>query len=493
MDKFFEICVKEFINFEKKINISNCQITLQSLPFNIQKELCSNPLMHLMQEENIFSFGVNFFQPYASQKMGCNLLTHIMLYPIFSIQKQACSIINYDVSQNNLLLQSLENLTSNQCSLTLNNEELIHLENCLPNFNIGSDIEQKKNTLLKNLASCDVKIIELPVGARIKLCDDIIKALNLYSPSSFSHTTSFHFKIGDLKSVTEKRLLAALSFIKNIKNVNFEKIITEKLLQYRKLERRACLSLNREDNFLKKEKPLYELINKVCFLDTTETMDPCFDIINQLEESDKKNICFESSNLNVFQESYYFENSLAKIKRICHKIFNPATHSLPSNSTNENISEVLKEIKLSNQENGTDPTQFFLNTDNGTDDFLAVNNRSGFFSTNSSDENPLYSYQQNHNLYVNDSITEEVQLDSTPEIFSNRFADLAMGFSLGFGISTLIGGIAGYCFFKRRNQSSVPKTSNREETDKSLDLTNNKSILLNDLERSVPTTSLTQL
>lgn len=53
---------------------------------------------------------------------------------------------------------------------------------------------------------------------------------------------------------------------------------------------------------------------------------------------------------------------------------------------------------------------------------------------------------------------------------TNRLADLSAGFGLGVAISLFVGGIAGYCFFKKRNQQRLPDTSNVEENHEFLDL-----------------------
>ncbi|MEN9916356.1 MAG: hypothetical protein RLY40_288 [Pseudomonadota bacterium] len=52
---------------------------------------------------------------------------------------------------------------------------------------------------------------------------------------------------------------------------------------------------------------------------------------------------------------------------------------------------------------------------------------------------------------------------STGGIFPNRLADWSAGFGLGVAVPSLVmAGIAGYCFFKKRNQQQLPDTSTVE-------------------------------
>jgi len=154
-----------------------------------------------------------------------------------------------------------------------------------------------------------------------------------------------------------------LSLQKNY-SLNTKSILLEKLLRYRRIEKIACTSLQRNNNAFEEGKPLNELLLKACFTKNTQVkneslqIDLCETYTKKINEEDRSLFCNRTSEFfNFFKSSRFYEEGFQRLQLLCNNLtgyfFN--TSEVHQKIYQENQSSIFEEIRSTNQRNGITP------------------------------------------------------------------------------------------------------------------------------------------
>lgn len=355
-------CLGEMNNFfeGETLASSPCKSTLANLPVSMQQAICRDPLSELLNEQNIFSLGENFFKKKAIHEFGCDLATQLIVNFIHFIQRESCKLIDSNDSKETISIvpinQGLESVEKNSCRSSLNPEFFNKLKACLPG-NRNMNLENPQNLTL-----CIEKINNLPLGEKIKLCDNILRALssdvstlqvnpNNYFPLSIANSN---------ETFPQNNLYKILSLQRNY-SLNIESILLEKLLHYRRIEKIACASLQRDNNAFAEGKPLNELLVKACFTKNTQIkneplqIDLCETYTKKIDKDDTSFFCNGTFKFNnFFKSNRFYEEGFHRLQSICNNLIESILNSSEVHQKiyEEKQKDIFEEIRSTNQKNG---------------------------------------------------------------------------------------------------------------------------------------------
>lgn len=339
---------------------SPCKSTLASLSVSTQQAICLDPLSELLNEKNIFSLGEDFFKKKAINELGCDLATQLVVNFLYFIQRKSCQLIDSkEIFSVVPINQGLESVKKNSCSSALNSEFINKLKDCLPNSR-NMNLEQAQNFTL-----CIQKITNLPVGEKIKLCDNILRALSSeVSTLQVNPNNYFPLSIANSNETSPQNNLYKILSLQRNYSLNTESILLEKLLLYRRIEKIACTSLQRNNNAFTEGKPLNELLSKACFTRNKQAkneplqIDLCETYTKKINEEDRSLFCNRTSEFfNFFKSSRFYEEGFQRLQLLCNNLtgyfFN--TSEVHQKIYQENQSSIFEEIRSTNQRNGITP------------------------------------------------------------------------------------------------------------------------------------------
>ncbi|WP_342227817.1 hypothetical protein [Rickettsiella endosymbiont of Rhagonycha lignosa] len=349
-------CLEEMNGFFSGETLTNspCKSSLTSLPVSTQQAICFNPLAELLNEKNIFSLGENFFKKKAINELGCDLATQLIVNFIHFIQRKSCQLIDSkEIISVVPINQGLESVKKNNCRSSLNPEFINELRVCLPDDR-RANLEKPEN-----LAICIEKINNLPLGEKIKLCDNILRALSS-DVSYLQVEPNNYFPLSTANSdeiFPQNNLYKILNLQRNY-SLNIDSILFENLLHDRRIEKIACTSLQRDNDPYAEGKPLNVLLDETCFSKKRQEkneslqIDLCEIYTKKIDKEDKSLLCNGISNF--FKSNRFCKEGLQRLQLICNNL----TESiLNSSEVRQKIYEVkqndiFEEIRNTNQRNG---------------------------------------------------------------------------------------------------------------------------------------------
>ncbi|WP_339050770.1 hypothetical protein [Rickettsiella endosymbiont of Xylota segnis] len=339
--------------FRRNTTNSPCRINLSELAcFYVTSYL--NPLSALLNEKNIFTLGENFFKKKAFNELSCDLATQLIVNFIHFIQRKSCqSIDSEEIILEVSINQGLESVKKNSCGSSLKLQFINELRACLPDGR-RANLEKPEN-----LAICIEKINNLPIGEKIKLCDNILKALSSdASTLQVNLNNYFPLSIANSNGASPQNTLYKILSLQRNYSLNRDSILFVKLLHYRRIEKIACTSLQRDNDPYAKGKPLNILLDETCFAKKRQEkneslqIDLCEIYTKKIDEEDKNLLCNGTSNF--FKSNRFFKEGLQRLQLICNNL----TESILNSSEvrqkiyEEKQNDIFEEIRNTNQRNG---------------------------------------------------------------------------------------------------------------------------------------------
>jgi hypothetical protein len=370
LSEVIQTCLNEALQSAKEDTLSvgeeeeKCRSTLKRLPLDLQEAICDDPIATLLKEKNVFTLGKNFFKEKATDVLGCNVASQLILKPFSSIQQHTCQMI--DPEKNREIKNFAPGLESihQECSVLVSKESKKVLADCFPSYNVTVGTEEIKESLALAGVLCREKMTLLSLGEKIKICDDIFKAFTPeFKETSISdRKLNFYERLARFSKSHSIQLKRDNRHTPNISNEQRSALQIQKyFLGHRIIEKAACNDLGRKDRFFKKDKPLFDLVKLACFFPTSirnnkqhrnasyDSLDSydttCKSYTENLSDQEKTQLCREPSQIfHDFRSERFFARAIRSIYRLCNAL--PTNNSF---SEEENIGETLTIIKNSNK------------------------------------------------------------------------------------------------------------------------------------------------
>lgn len=282
------------------------------------------------------------------------MATQLIVNFIHFIQRKSCqSIDSEEIILEVSINQGLESVKKNSCGSSLKLQFINELRACLPDGR-RANLEKPEN-----LAICIEKINNLPIGEKIKLCDNILKALSSdASTLQVNLNNYFPLSIANSNGASPQNTLYKILSLQRNYSLNRDSILFVKLLHYRRIEKIACTSLQRDNDPYAKGKPLNILLDETCFAKKRQEkneslqIDLCEIYTKKIDEEDKNLLCNGTSNF--FKSNRFFKEGLQRLQLICNNL----TESILNSSEvrqkiyEEKQNDIFEEIRNTNQRNG---------------------------------------------------------------------------------------------------------------------------------------------
>jgi hypothetical protein len=399
-----------------------CRTHLEQLPLPVLEYICNDPLSSIFKEKNIFTLGKNFFTEKTINLLGCNTATTVLLKPIKFIQENACLIVDPEKKQEiRDFSMGLETI-GKRCSLSVSKTTKQYMNECALNYTNTTAIQELKKNITIRQSVCIEKIKNVPLGDKIKICDDIFNALNpeLHDYIAANPLSAF-FKLRNRFANAKQHAKRDARCKLNEEQQRRAFWMQSYFMGQRLMEKTACSQANRTDVPFAKNKPLFNLIKLACFLPPTQTHDKdtedavCETFIKNFNHEEKSQLCADPSL--IFHDltlRNFFATGINRIQTLCRD--EPAMEQ-----TKEALHATLTMLKDVNETNGimqnlaNDKSKIPENT--LLPNTLVQYDKAGPY---------LLKYRPNHREVITDNLMTNATANANSALISATFSSMAV-------------------------------------------------------------------